>query len=314
VSAPAPPPARLVLVVGPTASGKTALAIALAEALGGEIVNADSVQVYRGLDIGSCKPTPEERARVPHHLVDVLDPDDPCDAGRFVRLADDAIADIRARGRRPLVVGGTGLWFRALVHGLAPVPAVQPAVRERLRAELDRLGPEGLHARLRAIDAEAAARISPRDPQRITRALEVFEAAGQPLSALQAAHRFAERRYDALVLAVDWPREALYERIDRRVARMMAAGFLAEVDALLARGLSPDLRPLRSLGYAELLAHRRGAWPLDEAVARIAQGHRRYAKRQLTWFRGVPETVWLPPDDAGRERALALALAHFAEG
>jgi tRNA dimethylallyltransferase len=302
-----------VLVVGPTASGKTALAIALAEALGGEIVNADSVQIYRGLDIGSCKPTAAEQARVRHHLIDVLEPDDPCDAGRFVALADAAIADIRARGRAPLVVGGTGLWFRALVHGLAPAPAVPDSVRARIQAELARLGPAALHERLRQVDPQAAARIAPQDPQRITRALEVFEAAGQPLSALQAAHRFAERRYDALVLALDWPRAALYARIDRRVAELMGAGFLAEVDGLLARGLSPDLRPLRSLGYAELSTFRRGAGTLDEAVARIAQGHRRYAKRQLTWFRGVPETVWLPPGDAGRERALQLARDHLAD-
>lgn len=305
-------PPKIVLVVGPTASGKTSLSLELADAFAGEIVNADSVQVYRGFDIGSCKPSAAERARAPHHLIDALPPDDPCDAGRFVRLADEAIHAILARGRRPFVVGGTGLYFRALVHGLAPVPEVPDDVRARVQAALARDGVAALHARLREVDPEAAAQIAPQDPQRTTRALEVFEATGRPLSDFQRAHGFAPRRYDALVLALAWPRETLYDRIDRRVDALLAEGFLDEVRALRAAGVPDDARPMRSLGYAELAAHLRGERSLEDAVDAIRRGHRRYAKRQLTWFRKVPETVWLPPDD--RAGAHDRVRAHFAEG
>ena len=289
----------IVLVVGPTASGKTSLALALAAAFRGEIVNADSVQIYRGFDIGSCKPTAAERARAPHHLIDALAPDDPCDAGRFVQLADAAIADIAGRSYVPLVVGGTGLYFRALVHGLAELPPVSDAIREELQRALAEEGVAACYARLQEVDPELAARTAPRDGQRITRALEVFAATGVPLSAHQDRHGFREQRYPALTLAIDWPREKLYERIDRRVSELFDEGFQEEVEGLLARGLSPDLRPMGSLGYRELVAALETP-PVDRdaTIDAIRRGHRRYAKRQLTWFRKMPEVVWLPPEEA----------------
>ncbi len=301
------PKSRIVVVVGPTASGKTGLSLELAEAFGGEIVGADSVQIYRGFDIGACKPTAAERARAPHHLIDTLAPDDPCDAGRFVQLADAAIADILSRGRRPIVVGGTGLYLRALLHGLSEIPAIDAEVRQRVLDEVAQRGPEVAHARLALVDPEAARRIAPSDRQRISRALEVHDQTGEALSRFQAAHGFAPRRYEALALAVNWPRERLHARIEARVDQMMRDGLEGEVRGLLASGLSPTLRPMRSLGYREMVAHLREGLPLAETVEAIARGHRQYAKRQLTWFRKLEELRWLAPDRLAEAHALVVA-------
>ncbi len=300
---------RIVCIMGPTASGKTALALALAEALGAEIVGADSVQLYRHFDIGSGKPTPAELARAPHHLIGTFDPRTPCDAGAFAELADAALADIAGRGRPALVVGGTGLYVRALLHGLARVPPVSPAVRERVLAECARLGPAALHARLAEVDPALAARLAPSDAQRITRALEVHEQTGRPLSAFQAPHGFAPRRYDACILAPDWPRPDLQRRIEQRVLGMFADGFVAEVRGLLAAGYPRDLRPMQAVGYRQVVAHVLDGVPLAETVARVQQAQRQYAKRQLTWLRGVPGVQPLP--EADPDLALALARRHF---
>ena len=309
----APPPRQvpLLVVVGPTASGKSALATALCERLGGEIVSADSVQVYRGFDIGSAKPTAEERARLPHHLVDVADADAPLHAGRFAEMADEAIADVAARGRLPVVVGGTGLWVRALLRGLVPVPPPDPAVRARLRDEAERRGDEAMHARLRRVDPKAAARIHPCDRVRVLRALEVYEQTGEPLGELQARHALGEPRYPVRVLYVERPLEQLDARIESRIDAFLRAGWLREVEALLARW-GRDVRPMNSVGYRQMVEHLLDGVPLDEARRRAVVATRRYARRQRTWWardpllwrRGPPEVLLDAPTLAALRRWL----------
>jgi len=295
-----------VAIVGPTASGKSALALALAEAVGGEIVSADSRQVYRFLDIGTAKPSPAERARVPHHLLDVADPDEPFDAARYRALALDAIADIHARGRPLVICGGTGLYLRVLVGGLFRGPAATPDLRAHLRALEAAQGPGTLHRRLAVVDPASAARLHPRDLFRVVRALEVFELTGAPISAWQEAHRFGDGGLRLLLLGCARAREELAERIEARCHGMMAAGLLDEIRTLWARGYDPALAPLRSVGYRELGAYMRGAGDLATAFAAFTRATRRLAKRQRTWFRAETSIEWFHPD---RERAAMLARA-----
>jgi tRNA dimethylallyltransferase len=276
----------LVCIVGPTASGKSAIALGWAERLGAEIVSCDSVAVYRGLDVGSAKPTPADRARVRHHLIDVAEPSERFSAARFAAAADGVIAEIASRGRSVLVVGGSGLYLRALTSGLAPTPAPDPALRARHRetplAEL--------RARLLAVDPTSAARIGTADFVRISRALEVYEQTGVPLSRHFAAQAGGPR-YRALVLALDPPRPELYARIDARVDAMMAAGFLDEVRALTG-AYGADAPALRSVGYAQLALHLADQIDLVEAIRRIRRETRRFARRQRTWLRGQPGVLW----------------------
>ncbi len=284
---------RICVVAGPTASGKTALAVALARRLGGEIVNADSQQVYRGLDVGTAKPTAEERAAAPHHLVDVAEPGEGMDAARFAALADAAIADVAGRGRLPIVAGGTGLYLRALLHGVVPAPGRDPALRARLEDEAARLGRPALHARLTAIDPAAAARILPNDLVRIVRALEIA-AGGRLPSELHAEHAFREDRYDAVLLALDPPRPELHARIDARVREMFAGGLLEEARALAAR-FAGALPPKLPIGYAEAVAAARGELQVEEAIRRVQVAHRRYARRQIVWLRRERGVEWVRP-------------------
>jgi len=287
---------RILVIAGPTASGKTALAVALARRLGGEIVNADSQQVVRGLDVGTAKPTAEERAAVPHHLLDLVEPGEGMDAARFVALADAAIAEIAARGRLPVVAGGTGLYLRALLHGVVAAPGRDPALRARLEDEAARLGRPALHERLRAIDPSAAARIRENDLVRVVRALEIA-AGGRLPSQLHADHAFREDRYDALLLALDPPRPELHARIDARVGEMFGAGLLDEARALLRR-MSGALPARLPIGYAEAAACVRGEISEEEAVRRVQVAHRRYARRQIMWLRKERGVEWLqPPHD-----------------
>jgi tRNA dimethylallyltransferase len=276
---------RIVAIGGVTAAGKTGAAIALARRLGGELVGADSVQVYRGFDIGSAKPTAAELGEVRHHLLDVLDPEEEIDAARYARMADAAIADIAARGRVPIVVGGTGLWMRALLRGLVELPEVDPAVRARIEAEADAVGAPASHERLRGVDPAAAARIHPNDRLRIVRALEVFAQTGRPLGELQAEHARGAPRYDAWLVALDRPRADLHDAIRARVRAMLAAGLIEEVRGLVARW-GPEVRPLESVGYREAKAHLSEGVPLEETERRIYKATRIYARRQRTWFRG----------------------------
>ena len=288
---------RVLVIAGPTASGKSALAVALARRLRGEIVNADSQQVYRGLDVGTAKPTAAERADVRHHLLDVVEPGEPMDAARFVALADAAIADVGARGKLPVVVGGTGLSVRALLHGVVAAPGRDPALRARLEEEAARLGRPALHARLAQVDPAAAARIRPNDLVRIVRALEIAAGGARP-SELFAAHRFQEDRYAARLLALDPPRAELHRRIDARARAMFGGGILDEAQALLSRrgGDEPDQLPI---GYAQAVAVVRGELDVEEAIRRVQVAHRRYARRQVIWLRREAGVEWIaPPFDA----------------
>jgi len=287
---------RLVTICGPTASGKTALAVELAEKLDAEIVSADSQQCYRGLDAGTAKPSPEERSRARHHLLDVADPEEQLDAARFVQLADAAIADISARGKRVIVAGGTGLWIRALLRGLLDAPGASPELRAALREDFERLGVPALHARLVQVDPGAAARILPNDRVRIERALEVHALSGRPLSELQREHRFAQARYEALLWFLDPPREVLGQRIEARTRRMFADGSLRrETEWLLSRGAS---KALKIIGYEEMAeALRTGNFAAAEE--RTQARTRQYAKRQRTWFaRDAGDPLPWPIDSA----------------
>ena len=286
----------LIAVAGPTGVGKTAVGIFLAERLDGEIVNFDSVQVYRYLDIGSAKPTPEERRRVPHHLVDFLEPSEAFNAAEFVARADEVIATLYARGKQPILVGGTGLYLKALLHGLFEVGDVS-FVREKLQARLQKEGLEALYAELKRVDPETATKVPPRDRVRILRALEVYYATGRPFSALAREHAFAPRRYPCLKIGLTLPREELYRRLDLRVEAMLRAGLLEEVKGLLKKGFSPELKPLQAIGYRQLIAYLQGEISYEEAVRLIKRDTRRYAKRQLTWFRADPEIRWFHPQE-----------------
>jgi tRNA dimethylallyltransferase len=284
----------VIAIVGPTATGKTETAIHLARAIDGEIISADSMAVYRGMDIGTAKPSAKDREAVPFYLLDVAEPDEPFSVARFKMLAEEALAAIRGRGHQPLVVGGTGLYVRVLLDdfGLTQTPA-NPALRARLNAEAQELGAPVLHARLAAADPQAAARIHPNDRVRIVRALEVLELTGIPISVQQAEDAARRKPRPSRKFGLTLPREALYRRIDRRVEAMIAAGLEEEVRRLLARGFSPALSPLQSLGYKEMVAYLQGACDFQTAVEAIKQDTRRFAKRQMTWFRADPEIVWV---------------------
>jgi tRNA dimethylallyltransferase len=303
---------RIVCLAGPTASGKTELALWLAERIDAEIVSADSRQIYRFLDVGTAKPSAEERARVAHHGLDLVDPGELFDAARYRTSALAAIADIHARGRAVLVVGGTGLYLRALVRGLCPAPPRVPALRSVLdRSRAARGGP-ALHAGLTTVDPEAAARIDPHDGVRVVRALEVALASGVPLSRWQAAHRFAEQPFEAMLIGLARPVEELAARIEARARAMIAAGFLDEVRALAARGFAADAPGLTAVGYRELRAHLEGRGGLADALAATVQATCRFAKRQRTWFRREPGLVWRHPEHD--RLALAREVEEFLAG
>lgn len=283
----------LVVLCGPTAAGKTAAALELADHFDLEVVSADSRQVYRLMDIGTAKPTAEERSRVPHHLLDVVWPDEHFDAARFADMAASAIDGILARGRLPILVGGTGLYIRALTEGLAEIPGADPLMRRRLEEQTLVEGSAAMHRRLADVDPVAAAQLHPNDRVRIVRAIEVFELTGRPLSAWQRSHGFRERRYRLLKIAMAPPRDELYRRIDGRAKAMLDEGLIAETEALLAAGYDPRLKALQTIGYREVLRLITGKVSREEALAELQQATRRYAKRQLTWFRADSEMIWV---------------------
>ena len=290
----------LIAVLGPTAVGKTAISLQLAQQFGGEIVSADSRQIYRGLDIGTDKADSATRAAIPHHLIDVVAPDEVLTLAEYQRLAYAAINDIHRRGRLPLLVGGTGLYVRAVLEGLG-IPEVAPD--EALRAELEAEGAEALHARLAALDPVAAGRIDARNVRRVIRALEVCIATGRPISELQAA---TPPPYRTLRIGLTRPRAALYARIDQRVDEMLARGLLAETQRLLDAGYSPQLPALTGLGYRQMIQYLHGEASYDEAVAAIKQQTRRFVRQQYTWFRlDDPRIRWLDLEEVGYDEVLA---------
>jgi tRNA dimethylallyltransferase len=285
-----------VLIAGPTASGKSALALQLAEKFSGTIINADSMQVYRYMDIGTAKPSAADQALVPHHLLDLVDPDEDFDAFRYGELGRVAISEVQGHGRAALVAGGTGLYVKALLHGLFPGAPKSVGVRERLRAEAAAHGTMYLYRRLSQVDPGTAQRVHCRDLVRLVRALEVWECSGRPISVWQQKHGFREEPFRILKIGLSVPRPELHSRIDERVERMMAQGFLEEVGSLLARGYRPELKSMQSLGYRHLVGHLVGRSSLGDAVTAMKRDTRRYAKRQITWFRRDPKIYWFHPN------------------
>lgn len=302
---------RLVVIVGPTGAGKTRLAMQLAERTGGEVVSADSQQVYAGMDIGTGKVSADERARVPHHVIDVVSPDQEMTAQRFVELADRAIAEVAARGKPVIVCGGTGLYVRALLLGLFAGPPASPVLRAELTAIARRDGTAALYAELVRIDPQAAAKIDRNDEKRMIRALEVFRLTGEPMSAHQAKHdhRSAPWRYAARLVGLAPEREALYQAIDRRVDAMIDAGLEREVEQLRALGYLPPLRSQQAIGYAELHDAADGRVARVRAIELIKRNSRHYARRQLSWYRADRTIQWYADpgavDLADLERYLA---------
>lgn len=276
---------KIIVVGGPTGTGKTALALQLATELGGELVGADSVQVYRGFTIGSAKPSRDELGDIRHHLLDVVDPDQDIDAAQYAKLGDAAIEDIALRGRIPIVVGGTGLWLRALLFGLADLPLPDASVRARLQQELQEHGSAFLHDKLKQVDPAMAERLHPNDAIRIARALEVFEQTGVPLSSVWQTHQMGAARYDHLLLYVDRTRESLRETLEHRFAAMLSQGLLEETAALRAR-YGDGVRPMQSVGYKEAAAHLRGESTYAEMCIAATRATWVYSKRQRTFFSG----------------------------
>lgn len=293
------PAATWVGLAGPTASGKTAAALALAQALPIEIVSVDSALVYRGMDIGTAKPSPAEQALVPHHLIDIRDPTDSYNAGAFVRDATRLVAEIRARGRLPVLAGGTMLYFNALIHGIDDMPSAAPELRERIEQEAAELGWPAMHGQLGQVDPVTAARLAPNDSQRIQRALEVWHASGRPLSSFHAERPATTATQPVALISLE-PRERawLHERIAQRFDAMLAAGFVDEVAALRERGdLKPDLPSMRCVGYRQVWEALDRLWPMDELRERGIAATRQLAKRQITWLRSMPQRTVIDAAD-----------------
>ena len=303
----------LIAIVGPTAVGKTALALRLAQDLPVEVISADSRQVYRYMDIGTAKPTAQQRRQVAHHLIDIVDPDEAFTLAQYQELAYSAIDDVLGRDRIPLLVGGTGLYVRAVLEGLS-IPRVPPdrALRAQLRAEAQAQGPGALHERLRALDAEAAERIDARNVRRVIRALEVCIRTGKPISRLQAK---SLPPYRILRIGLTMPRDQLYERIDERVNRMMSAGLLEEVRSLVGRGYGLDLPSMSGLGYRQMGLYLRGEVSLDEAVALVKRHTRRLVRRQANWFRSDDSRIsWFDVSGPVYEAILSSVQRFVAAG
>jgi tRNA dimethylallyltransferase len=289
---------KLVVIAGPTASGKSALAVELARHFKGEIVNADSMQVYRGMDIGTAKPTSTERGNILHHLLDVVDPDEEFNAAIYRSLTLPVVKDIHSRHKLSLVVGGTGLYIKTLLGGLLNCPPNDPAIRAALDREWEESGPQALYKRLEMLDPDSARRIHPNDRVRIVRALEIIRLTNGRLSSLVREHGFKNRPFRALKICLQIDREGLYHRIDERCLGMIEKGLAGETENLLNKGYTQDLKPMKSLGYRHMLKYLEGDWDLDKAIDRLQRDTRRYAKRQLTWFRADPEMLWMRPENA----------------
>lgn len=302
----------LIAVLGPTATGKTALGIRLAQELDAEIINADALQVYRRLEIGTDKPSPEQRRAVPHHLVDVLDPEEPYSAGEFARRARPVIEDIRKRNRAPILVGGSGLYLRAVLEGLSPIPPSDPEIREALEQRCRKDGLAVLYKELQGVDPDTARRLAPRDTQRILRALEVAQSSGRPLSSWIRQRPVGGKRLEALKLGLTLPRSILYDRIAARVAEMLESGWVDEVKTLLQSGVDPGVPAFQAIGYRQIVRHVQGEWSLSAAMEDTIRATRRYAKRQVTWFRKEDDVRWISASDP--EQGMRSWLRQFKRG
>ncbi|MCE5260180.1 MAG: tRNA (adenosine(37)-N6)-dimethylallyltransferase MiaA [Chloroflexi bacterium] len=305
----ATPRTKLVVIVGPTAVGKTNLAVRIAQEVACEVVSADSRQIYRGMDIGTAKPTPEERLNIRHHLIDIVAPDQILALPQYITLAGQAITDIAGRGMLPLLVGGTGQYIRALLEGWA-VPRVEAdaTLRAELESYAEQEGPQALHKRLEAVDALAASRIDYRNVRRVVRALEVYYTLGQPITALQAKQGSP---YDTLIIGLTLPREDLYDKADLRIEQMLASGFVTEVAGLVKQGYAFDLPAMSGLGYQQIGAYLRGEIALDEAVLLIKRSTRRFIRHQYNWFRlNDPHIRWFQADNTA-PAAIIEAIKRF---
>lgn len=300
--------ARIVVLAGPTGIGKTSLSLELAARFNGAIVGADSMQVYKHMDIGTAKPDVRQRQKAPHYMIDVVAPDQPFDAAAYSDMARACIYRIDKQNQLPIVVGGTGFYIKALLHGLFPAKPADPVIRRRLADTVTNEGVDRLYERLREADPDAADRIHPNDTYRIIRALEVYEITGCRMSDYQESHGFSDSPFAALKFCLYMDRQALYERINLRVEAMAAAGLFEEVQQLLARGYNADLKPMQSLGYRHMIDYLDGRMDWASAVDQMKKDTRHYAKRQLTWFRKDPEMIWKQPSE---KKSIFEQVAHF---
>jgi len=305
----------LLILVGPTCAGKSELALSLALKYRMEIVSADSLQVYRYLDIGTAKPPLEDRKKVKHHLIDIVNPDEEFSAVQFMEMAREVIDSLIRQRRSVLVVGGTGLYIKALTRGIFKGPGADENLRMTIKKEAQELGREHLFQKLKEIDPERASRIHPNDIYRIIRALEVYELTQKPMSSFQASHAFRESPYRSVKIGIERERKELYQRIEKRVDGMIEHGLVEEVKGILEKGYHPELKPLQSLGYRQVIARLNGAFDLDEAIRLIKRDTKQYAKRQLTWFKADPEVEWftLPQDAEKIEERIKTAVQGAVE-
>jgi tRNA dimethylallyltransferase len=305
---------KLLVIVGPTAVGKSGVALEMAKTANGEIISADSVQVYRGLTIGAAKPTLAERQSIVHHLVDIVDPQENYTVAQFQLDASQTIIDVLSRGKLPILVGGTGLYVRAVVSGYAfSDNGENEELRARLQQEALDIGPEALHRKLAAVDPQTAVKLHPNDIRRVIRALEVYEQSQRPISE-QAKKTAWSNPYETMMFGLTMPRELLYRRIEERVEQMMAEGLVDEVRSLLANGVPPEAKSLQSLGYRQIVAHLLGQQTLAEAVALIKRDTRRFAKRQLTWFRREKDIMWIDIHECGGIKAVTEKISSYLAG
>ncbi|MBZ5497916.1 MAG: tRNA (adenosine(37)-N6)-dimethylallyltransferase MiaA [Acidobacteriia bacterium] len=299
-----------IAVVGPTGSGKSDLGMALAERFHGEIITCDALQVYRHMDIGTAKPGTDECEKIPHHMLDLREPCDDFSAGDYLRCGREALHVIRARGRIPFVVGGTGFYLRALIEGLFEGPGRSDVLRSRMRRIMARRGPESIHRALRRVDPETAARLAPADAERNIRAYEIYLLSGHTMNWWQRRPKNSLQGFRWLKVGILWPRALLYARIDQRVEEMFRRGFVAEVETLIAR-YPRDCQAFKAIGYRQIAGHLEGKWSLEQALEDTQRESRRYAKRQLTWFRADQEIVWVDPTP-GTEALLDRSSAEVA--
>ncbi len=290
------PQPKIVVICGATGIGKTSVGIELAEKLGGEIVSADSMQIYRYMDIGTAKPTSAELDRITHHLIDIVDPDQEYDAAQFSKQARERIADIIRRDRKPFIVGGSGLYIKALLHGLFQAKPVDSQIRRRLKRDVEEIGSQALHQRLQQVDPDTANKLHPNDSYRILRALETIESTGKSISELHRAHDFEDDPFIALKIGLRMDRQNLYTRLDQRVDLMVEAGLVNEVKNLLEMGYTADLKSMQSIGYRHVVEYLQDKVSWDECVRTLKRDTRRFAKRQFTWFGADQQIQWYEPD------------------